>query len=138
MSTTDTFDLTTLAAEFDRDRVYLARGVFDAATVARLEADFDRIVAQLVESGEPIDATWTTADSDPGQVVFHTHNVQNYSRNWADALADPRLLDIAAAILGDDLVLQVDAVADAFYAACETGWHNTLESLRAHLAANRE
>jgi hypothetical protein len=51
-----------IKATFERDGVYLARGVFDAATIDRLEADFDRIVAQLIESRESIDATWTTAD----------------------------------------------------------------------------
>jgi hypothetical protein len=30
---------------FERDGVYLARGVFDGATIDRLAADFDRIVA---------------------------------------------------------------------------------------------
>ena len=57
-----TVDARGIKATFERDGVYLARGVFDAATIDRLEADFDRIVAQLIESRESIDATWTTAD----------------------------------------------------------------------------
>ena len=51
-----------IKATFEHDGVYLACGVFDAATFDRLEADFDRIVAQLIESPESIEATWTTAD----------------------------------------------------------------------------
>jgi hypothetical protein len=57
-----TVDARGIKATFGGDGVYLARGVFDAATIDRLEADFDRIVAQLIESRESIDATWTTAD----------------------------------------------------------------------------
>jgi phytanoyl-CoA hydroxylase len=96
-----------IAEMFERDGIYLARAVFDAATIARLEADFDRVVDQLVESGEPIDATWSTADRIPdrSQVVFHTHNVQNYSPSWLHAFGDPRFLDVAEAILGRDIVL---------------------------------
>ena len=76
-----TVDARGIKATFERDGVYLARGVFDAATIDRLAADFDRIVAQLIESRESIDATWTTADdsTDHKRVVLHTHNVQNYS-----------------------------------------------------------
>lgn len=96
-----------IVATFERDGIYLARSVFDAATIARLEADFDRIVAQLIESREPIDATWSTANriADRTQVVFHTHNVQNYSPSWLDAFLDARFLDLTEAILGGDIVL---------------------------------
>ena len=94
-------------AAFDRDGVYMARGVFDRTTVHELESDFDRIVTQLASSTEDIDATWATADrrGDRNQVVLHTHNVQNYSPSWLRALFDPRFLDVAEAILGPDIVL---------------------------------
>lgn len=100
-------DARSIKAAFDRDGIHLARAVFDAATIVQLEADFDRIVAQLVESRESIDATWTTADggTDRNQIVMHTHNVQNYSPRWLHAILDPRFLDIAEAILGPDIVL---------------------------------
>jgi ectoine hydroxylase-related dioxygenase (phytanoyl-CoA dioxygenase family) len=101
-----TVDARGIKATFERDGVYLARGVFDAATIDRLEADFDRIVTQLASSAEDIDATWATAGrSDPSQVVLHTHNVQNYSPRWLAALLDPGLLDVAEAVLGPDIVL---------------------------------
>jgi phytanoyl-CoA hydroxylase len=102
-----TVDATGIRAAFDRDGVYMARGVFDRTTVRHLESDFDRIVAQLASSTEDIDATWATADrsGDQSRVVLHTHNVQNYSPRWLRALLDPRLLDVAEAILGPDLVL---------------------------------
>jgi phytanoyl-CoA hydroxylase len=102
-----TVDARGIKATFERDGVYLARGVFDAATIDRLTADFDRIVAQLIESHESIDATWTTADrsTDHNRVVLHTHNVQNYSPSWLHAILDARFLDVAEAILGSDIVL---------------------------------
>jgi ectoine hydroxylase-related dioxygenase (phytanoyl-CoA dioxygenase family) len=102
-----TVDAPGIKAIFERDGVYLARGVFDEVTIERLEADFDRIVAQLVESRESIDATWSTADrgTDHDRVVLHTHNVQNYSPSWLHAILDSRFLDVAEAILGSDLVL---------------------------------
>jgi phytanoyl-CoA hydroxylase len=92
---------------FDRDGLYLARGLFDETAVKELEADFDRIVDQLLASDETIDATWETADrnGDSNQVVLHTHNVQNYSPRWLQAFLDPGFLDVAEAILGPDLVL---------------------------------
>ena len=100
-------DATRIRAAFDRDGVYMARGVFDRTTVHQLESDFDRIVTQLASSTEDIDATWATADrrGDQIQVVLHTHNVQNYSPRWLRALLDPRFLDVAEAILGPDIVL---------------------------------
>jgi ectoine hydroxylase-related dioxygenase (phytanoyl-CoA dioxygenase family) len=102
-----TVDARGIKATFERDGVCLARGVFDAATIDRLAADFDRIVAQLIESRESIDATWTTADrnTDHDRVVLHTHNVQNYSPSWLHAILDARFLDVAEAILGSDIVL---------------------------------
>ncbi len=100
-------DATEIRAAFDRDGVYMARGVFDRLTVRELESDFDRIVAQLASSAEDIDATWATADrsANQSQVVLHTHNVQNYSPRWLQAVLDPRFLDVAEAILGPDIVL---------------------------------
>lgn len=96
-----------IRATFDRDGIYLAPGVFDAETVRGLESDFDRIVAQLLASNEVIDATWDTADRriGSGRVVLHSHNVQNYSPRWLQAILDTRFLDIAEAILGPDIVL---------------------------------
>ncbi len=92
---------------WERDGVFLARDVFDAATVAALEADFDRIVDQLIASNEPIDATWSTADRvrRSRQALLHTHNVHSYSSRWLRALLDDRFLDITETCLGPDLIL---------------------------------
>lgn len=98
-----------IATAFHEAGYYHARGVFDAARVKALEAEFDRIVTQLSASGEGIDATWegenTALLAAAGDQVLHTHNVQKYSRIWLDAFLDRRFLDVVEAILGPDIVL---------------------------------
>lgn len=86
---------------FDEQGYYVARGVFDADTVAELEADFDRIVAQLQQSGESNNANWLRDE----RVVLHTHQVQTYSSRWMQAMLHPGFLDIASEILGPDVIL---------------------------------
>ena len=98
-----------LRDQFERDGYGLVRGVFDATEIAHLEADFDRIVASLVASGEEINARWGGNEMDAldggASVVLHTHNVQQYSAAWMRALLAPRFLDAAEQILGPDIVL---------------------------------
>lgn len=94
---------------FEENGYYHARGVFRPDEVAALERDFDGIVGQLTASGEAIDATWDGGQTDKiaakGDVILHTHNVQKYSRTWLNAFLNPRFLDVASAILGDDIIL---------------------------------
>lgn len=98
-----------LRERFDRDGFALVEGVFSPDEVAELEADFDRIVRQLLASEEEIDARWSGPEMDrigaAGTVVLHTHNVQQYSATWLRALLHPRFLDAAEALLGPDIVL---------------------------------
>ncbi|MDJ0825398.1 MAG: phytanoyl-CoA dioxygenase family protein [Rhodobacter sp.] len=94
---------------FDEQGFYLAKGVFKPDQVAALERDFDRIVAQLLASGETVDATWDGGQAAKlaraSDVILHTHNVQKYSRTWLNAFLGDRFLDVAEAILGPDIVL---------------------------------
>ena len=98
-----------IAAFFAEHGYWHARGVFDADRIGALEHDFDRIAAQLVASGEGVDATWDGSETGKiaraGDTILHTHNVQKYSRAWLDAWLDPAFLDVAGAILGPDVVL---------------------------------
>jgi ectoine hydroxylase-related dioxygenase (phytanoyl-CoA dioxygenase family) len=100
---------TEIGRQFARDGFYVARGVYSPAEVAELERDFDRIVEQLVESGESINATWGGPEMerlDARQlVVLHTHNVQQYSAAWSRSLFHPGFLAGAQAILGPDVVM---------------------------------
>lgn len=94
---------------FEENGYYHAKGVYSPAEIAELEADFDRIVGQLNASGEEANARWEGEKMQElgGQdsVILHTHNVQIYSERWLRALQQEKFLDIAAAILGPDVIL---------------------------------
>jgi len=98
-----------IASAMARDGYYVARGVFSPQEMAALEQDFDRIVDQVVSSGEHANATWTGPEMDrisaKDAVVLHTHNVQQYSARWMQALLSPAFLNVTKAILGEDVVL---------------------------------
>lgn len=98
-----------ISRAFEEDGLYVARGVFSSQEIAELETDFDRIVDQVLASGEHANATWTGPEMDriatKDAVVLHTHNVQQYSARWMQAFYHPAFLQVATAILGDDVVL---------------------------------
>ena len=95
--------------EFFERGYYLAKGVFSPEEVAALETDFDRIVAQLLASGEETNARWGGPEMDrldvKDTIVIHTHNVQKFSAAWSKALFHERFLEVTEAILGPDIVL---------------------------------
>lgn len=100
---------TEVGRKFAEDGYYVAKGVFSLEEVAALEADFDRIVNRLVDSGEQINATWTGPEMEKMEakklVVIHTHNVQQYSGIWTKAFFQDKFLKAATDILGPDVIL---------------------------------
>lgn len=100
---------TAVGRQFAEDGYYVAKGVFSPAEVQELEREFDRIVQQILSSGEHVNATWGGPEMERRQaqkmVVLHTHNVQRYSAVWLRALMHPGFLDVATSILGPDVVL---------------------------------
>lgn len=98
-----------IKARFEEDGYYLARSVYSEEALSLMEEDFDRIVQQLEDSGERINARWEGAQTDAldggKSRIVHTHNVQRYSARWLDAVRDPALLDIVEEIIGPDIVL---------------------------------
>ncbi|MEQ1932982.1 MAG: phytanoyl-CoA dioxygenase family protein [Fimbriimonadaceae bacterium] len=94
---------------FAEQGFYLAKGVFDPSEIGRLESDFDRIVKQLLASGQELNARWSGPEMDKldssTTVVLHTHNVQQYSSEWLKAFLHPRFLGVSREILGDDIIL---------------------------------
>lgn len=98
-----------IAAFFQENGYYHAKGVYSPVEIRELETDFDRIVQQLKSSGENINATWggeqmkKIAASDA--VIFHTHNVQIYSAAWLRAFFQARFIENTQAILGPDVIL---------------------------------
>lgn len=95
--------------DFQRDGYALFRGVFTSEEVHGLETEFDRIVAQIVASGEDVEARWGGEAMErlggAGTSVVHTHNVQQYSAFWLAALLNPRFLEACGAAVGPDVVL---------------------------------
>lgn len=97
-----------LRAFYEEHGYAVVRGVYSPDEVDFLEVDFDRIVAQLLASGEEINARWTGPEMDAHgaeTVVVHTHNVQQYSATWMRALLQERFLDATEALLGPDIIL---------------------------------
>jgi ectoine hydroxylase-related dioxygenase (phytanoyl-CoA dioxygenase family) len=94
---------------FKQNGYYHAKGVFSPSEVAELERDFDRLVAQLMSSDEHINARWKGPEVEKlgaqNTVVYHTHNVQQFSAAWHRATLQPRFLDVVEAIIGPDIVL---------------------------------
>ena len=98
-----------IKAFFEENGYYHAKGVFSEDEVAELESSFDQIVNQLMASGEKIDATWMGPEMKRIQakddIIIHTHNVQQFSRTWLDAMLHEKFLGVASDILGEDIVL---------------------------------
>lgn len=98
-----------IAERFAEEGYYHARGVFAPERLAQMESEFDRIVQQLAQSGEKVDATWpgeaAARLADASDSIVHTHNVQKYSRVWLDALLDAEFLEPVRAIIGPDVIL---------------------------------
>ncbi len=94
---------------FEENGYYIARGVYSPEEIQGMEQDFDRMVDQLLNSGENANARWggkLMERLDGGNsVVLHTHNVQTYSAVWLKAFMQEKFLDIAEAILGPDIIL---------------------------------
>lgn len=101
--------MATVRQAFDEDGYFHARAVFSADELVAMERDFDRIVKQLQASGEDIDGTWSGSNiakhRRTGDTIWHTHNVQNYSATWLQAIQQPAFLDLAQEILGESIVL---------------------------------
>jgi phytanoyl-CoA hydroxylase len=96
-----------IATDFQRDGYVVVRGVFEGDLLDSMRRDFDRIVEQILGSGEDVNARWAGAEKLGPQdsVVLHTHNVQQFSAVWMRALLHQPFLDLARALLGDDVVL---------------------------------
>ena len=98
-----------IKATFEKDGFYLAKGLFESDEIKALEGDFDRIVRQLTDSGEVIDATWDGGEAqkiaEAGDVILHTHNVQKYLRTWLNAFLNERFLNVIEQIIGPDIIL---------------------------------
>lgn len=98
-----------IKAFFDENGYYVARGLYDPATMQHLEKEFDFIVRQLAVTGDVDNAQWKGELQEKiggaTSMITHTHNVQCYSAAWLHAIQHNAFLDIAEAILGPDIIL---------------------------------
>ena len=98
-----------MVSDFKEKGFCLEKNVFSADSTEILSSEFDRIVSQLQESGESINARWgsdLTKDLEQSDTrVLHTHNVQSYSAEMMNMIQDKRMLDIAEQIIGYNIIL---------------------------------
>ena len=88
---------------------FLAKNLFKESSISVLEEEFDKIISQLKQSGEDINARWggnviKKTDVKNSQVL-HTHNVQSFSSIMLDMVQDKNLLNLVEAFIGPDIVL---------------------------------
>ncbi len=88
---------------------YHARGIFNGSFLSELTSEFNRILTQLQQSDECIDATWGGEEmarlKSKQDSIFHTHNVQKYSAHWLAALLHRPFLDLAECLIGPNIIL---------------------------------
>ena len=103
-------DKNTIQSFFAEHGYYLAQKVFSPGELDILRSDFDRIVNQIASSNENVNARWESKENDKidggkPTVVYHTHNVHQYSAVWAKAMYQEKFINVAKSILGEDIVL---------------------------------
>ena len=83
---------------FNNNGYFLAKNLFKESSISVLEKEFDRIISQLKQSGENINARWggdVSRETDvKNSKVLHTHNVQSFSSIMLDMVQDKKLLDL--------------------------------------------
>mgnify|MGYP001364082809 FL=1 len=98
-----------MVSDFKEKGFCVKNSVFTADALYALSSDFDRIVLQLQESGEYINARWgseLTEDIEQSETqVIHTHNVQSYSAEMMAMIQSKILLDNVEKLIGPDIIL---------------------------------
>ena len=94
---------------FDENGFYFAKSVYSVGEIRHMEKDFDRVLAQILDTEKNSNARWggkLMDELDGGDsILFHTHNIQSFSAIWLNAFMNPRFLNVAEAILGPDIIL---------------------------------
>ena len=98
-----------MVSDFKEKDFCVKNSVFTADALYALSSDFDRIVFQLQESGEYINARWgseLTKDIEQSETqVIHTHNVQSYSAEMMAMIQSKIFLDNVEKLIGPDIIL---------------------------------
>ena len=98
-----------MVSDFKENGFYAQSSLFTKETLQKYSLEFDRIVAQLQESGEAINARWgseLTKDIEQSESqVIHTHNVQSYSAQMMAMIQNEQFLDAVEELIGPDIIL---------------------------------
>ena len=96
-------------SNFNEQGYYLSRGLFSQRAIFYLGKEFDKIVNQMNNNNENINARWgselTKTIEDPKSMVLHTHNVQSYSQKMLNMVQNKHLLDVVESLIGPDIIL---------------------------------
>ena len=98
-----------MVSDFKEKGFCVINNLFNSDIVDTLSSEFDRIVSQLQESGENINARWSselTKDIEQSETqVIHTHNVQSYSAEMMAMIQSKIFLDNVEKLIGPDIIL---------------------------------
>ena len=98
-----------MVSDFKEKGFYAQSSLFTKEALQKYSLEFDRIVAQLQESGEDINARWgseLTKDIEQSESqVIHTHNVQSYSAEMMAMIQNEEFLDAVEELIGPDIIL---------------------------------
>ena len=98
-----------MVSNFKENGFYAQSSLFTKETLQKYSLEFDRIVTQLQESGEDINARWgseLTKDIEQSESqVIHTHNVQSYSAEMMAMIQNEQFLDAVEDLIGPDIIL---------------------------------
>jgi phytanoyl-CoA hydroxylase len=100
-----------LDVDFYREQGYvLARGVFARDEVTSMQREVEALLERAEAAGRKMEATWRGEWRQRESAAVQTrvdsiHNVQNHSASFTRLLVDPRLVDLAAELIGPNVQL---------------------------------
>ena len=98
-----------IASQFKKNGYHIEKKLFSKLDIKKLESEFDKIIFQLENSGENINAHWrsdlTKNIDSPKSKIIHTHNVQSYSSIMMKMVQNKKLLNLAESFIGKDIIL---------------------------------
>jgi phytanoyl-CoA hydroxylase len=96
-------------SKFENDGFLLQKNLFSKADLLSFEIEFNKILYQLNNSNENINARWgsplTNDLEDKNSCVIHTHNVHSFSAKMLEMIQQKRFLDHVESLMGPDIML---------------------------------
>lgn len=87
--------------DFYRQNGYLlVKGLLSTDEAKEYRKELHDLIDRIYSTGKGVDATWNGVDNKSTKRLQHCHDVQFYSAAMNRLLCDPRLTDIASALMG--------------------------------------